>query len=242
MCKTVTSRMPAFEYCGTQNRVKLICTIFVVGAATCALSSAQTSGPILYPKGEVTVNGKLSTRPSPLFVGDKIQTAAISSATLTALGSNVLVFPNSSLIYESNRVEIGCGEVSITTVVKRMSATVSNLTVSATSDAAKYEISHSSGRLQIAAREGSIEIGDGMQKTALDVGKAITFNTGNECSAPPATSPTTSQNPSAGANTAGISKAKIWLLAGGGGGAAIAAIAISHGGGSSKQPISPVQP
>jgi hypothetical protein len=234
--------MPASENRGTPNPVKLTFTVFLVAIVSSALSSAQTGGPILYPKGEVTVNGKLSTRPSPLFVGDKIQTAAMSSATLTALGSNVLVFPSSSLVYESNRVEIGCGQVSITTVVKRMSARVSNLMVSATSDAAKYEISHTGGRLQIAAQEGSVEIGDGAQTTALDGGKAITFTTGNECSAAVSSSETPSETRSIETKTAGFGKGKVLLLVGGAGGAAVAAIVISHGGGNSKPPISPVQP
>jgi hypothetical protein len=201
--------------------------------------AADTDGPILTPKGNVTINGKKTTRPTALFSGDTIQTTDDSSASMTALGSSMLVSANSLFTYGSNVVEVGCGDVLITTVVKRTSAKVSNLAITPATDIAKFEITRSAGRLQISAHEGAVGINDGTQTTRLDPGKVISFNSVGEClpSRPANEHPLHSE-------TMNASKGKIFGLVAAGGGATGIGIAVSQHGGGNKAPaaISPAVP
>src|SRR5438045_3664237 len=91
--------------------------LFLVFLLPASQMAAQTNGPMLYPAGKVLVDGKDVTTPMGLFAGDKVQTAASSNASLTALGSTVLLSPSTSLTYNQGALEMGCGHLLVTTVV-----------------------------------------------------------------------------------------------------------------------------
>src|SRR5579871_1858690 len=166
-----------------ERRSRLCCLLSCALALIVPVSqaAAQADSPMLYPKGKVIVDGKEAGRPMALFPGEKVQTAPGASASLTALGSSVLLSPNTSLTYDNNTLQIGCGDVLVTTAVKRMAASVANLNIVANSDVAKYQITRSNGKLEIASREGSINVNDGVQTTSLDAGKVLSFSAGNDC-------------------------------------------------------------
>jgi ethanolamine utilization protein EutA (predicted chaperonin) len=152
----------------------------------------------------------------------------------------LLLSPNTSLTYGENSFDMGCGEVLVTTVVKRMTARVANLTVTPNSDVAKYQIVRASGKLEIATREGSISVSDGVQTTSLDSGKQISFSAGNDC---PLAATAADQSSTASSKPVSISKGKIAAIvlgAAGAGGAGIA-LALSKGG-AGRPPASPSQP
>jgi hypothetical protein len=200
--------------------------------------AAQTSGSMLYPKGNVLVDGRQVNNPQALFAGDKVQTDASASASLTTVGSTVLLSPGTFLTYNPSALEMGCGQLLVTTVVNRMAARVANLTVTANSDVAKYEISRASGKLEIATREGRINVNDGTQTTSLGAGMLISFSASNDCPLPaaPDQSPTPSSKPVT------VSKGKIAAIALGAAGAAGAGIALALSRGGSKTPVSPSVP
>jgi hypothetical protein len=199
--------------------------------------AAQTNNPMLYPKGEVSINGKKTARATAVFSGDVVKTGADSSASLAALGSTMLVSPNSVFTYRSNAVDVDCGGMLVTTVVKRMAAKVANLSITPASDVAKYEITRSAETLEIASREGSIGISDGTQTTVLDPGKVIRFKSPGECS------PVMTAGPnSATSGSVSVGKGKIAGLLLGGGAAAGIAVALSHRGSADKQSVSPAAP
>jgi hypothetical protein len=76
--------------------------------------AAQANGPMLYPSGKVLLNGKDVNAPIGLFAGDKVQTSSSASASLTAVGSTVLLSPNSFLTYRPSALEMGCGHLLVT--------------------------------------------------------------------------------------------------------------------------------
>ncbi|HEX6908249.1 MAG TPA: hypothetical protein VF154_16655, partial [Terriglobales bacterium] len=53
------------------RRVLIFCVAFLLPASQLA---AQTASPMLYPKGEVLVDGRDTSGPIALFAGDKVQT------------------------------------------------------------------------------------------------------------------------------------------------------------------------
>ncbi|HSB74403.1 MAG TPA: hypothetical protein VLC12_02065, partial [Terriglobales bacterium] len=139
---------------------------------------------MLYPNGKVTVDGKPVSAPLGLFAGDKVQTEAAAGASLTAPGSTVLLSPNTVLTYGASGLQLGCRHLLVTTLVNRMGSRVANLSITPTSDVAKYEITRANGKLEIVTREGSINVNDGTQTTALGAGKLMSFSAGNDCPLP----------------------------------------------------------
>jgi hypothetical protein len=210
--------------------------VFLLPASQLA---AQTNGPMLYPTDKVLVDGKDVTAPIGLFAGDKVQTAASATASLTALGTTVLLFPNTSLTYSQGALEMGCGHLLATTVVNRLSSRVANLTISPSSDVAKYEITRAGGKLEIATREGTLNVNDGVQTTSLGTGKVISFSTGdNDC--PLAEAP--DQNSAPASKSVSLSKGKIAAIVLGAAGAAGLGLAVALSRGGSKTPVSPSVP
>lgn len=210
--------------------------VFLLPASQIA---AQTNGPMLYPQGKVLVDGKDVNAPIGLFAGDKVQTAASATASLTALGATVLLSPNTILTYSQGALEMGCGHLLVTTVVNRLSSRVANLTITPGSDVAKYEITRASGKLEIATREGTINVNDGVQTTSLGVGKVISFSAGNDC---PLADVAPDQAPAPASKPVTLSKGKIAAIALGGAGAVGVGLALALSRGGSKTPVSPSVP
>jgi hypothetical protein len=209
--------------------------VFLLPASQIA---AQTNGPMLFPQGKVLVDGKYVNAPIGLFAGDKVQTAASATASLTAVGTTVLLSPNTVLTYGQGALELGCGHLLVTTVVNRLSSRVANLSITPGSDVAKYEITRASGKLEIATREGSINVNDGVQTTSVGAGKVISFSADNDC--PLAAAP--DQTPASASEPVSLSKGKIAAIALGGAGAVGLGLALALSRGGSKTPVSPSVP
>lgn len=209
--------------------------IFLLPASQLA---AQSAGPMLYPKGKVLVDGKEVNAPIGLFAGDKVETSASGAASLTALGSTVLLSPATSFTYNRGSLQMGCGHVLVTTLANRLSSRVANLVITPGSDVAKYEITRASGKLDITTREGSINVNDGVQTTNLGTGKMISFSAGNDC--PLASAPI--QTPDSASHPVSMGKGKIAAIVLGSAGAAGAGLALALSRGGSKTPVSPSAP
>ncbi len=210
--------------------------VFLLPASQIA---AQTTGPMLFPQGKVLVDGKDINAPIGLFAGDKVQTAASATASLTAVGTTVLLSPNTVLTYGQGALEMGCGHLLVTTVVNRLSSHVANLTITPGSDVAKYEITRAGGKLEIATREGAINVNDGVQTTSVGAGKLISFSTGSDC---PAADAAPDQTPAPASKPVSLSKGKIAAIALGGAGAVGVGLALALSRGGSKAPVSPSVP
>jgi hypothetical protein len=215
--------------------VLVLLLVFLLPASQLA---AQSEGPMLYPQGKVLVDGRDINSPTALFTGDKVQTAASATASMTALGSTVLLSSGTSLTYNQGALEMACGHLLVTTVVNRLSSRVANLIITANSDVAKYEITRASGKLEIVAREGTINVNDGVQTTSLGVGKVISFSAGSDC--PLADAP--DQTPDPSSSHVSLSKGKIVAIALGGAAAVGVGLALALSRGSTKTPVSPSVP
>ena len=212
--------------------------IFLVFLLPATQLSAQTQGPMLYPHGKVLVDGRDINRPTALFTGDKVQTAASATASMTAVGATVLLSPGTSLTYNQDALEIGCGHMLVTTVLNRLSSRVANLLITANSDVAKYEITRDSGKLEIVTREGTVNVNDGVQTTSLGMGKVISFSARNECPL----GDVQNQSPASTSSHVSLSKGKIAAIALGGAGAVGVGLALALSRGGSKTPVSPSVP
>jgi hypothetical protein len=213
--------------------------LLMAGLLPASQLAAQTGGPMLYPQGKVLVDGRQVNAPLGLFAGDRVQTSAEASASLTALGSSVLLSPNTFFTYGQGALEVGCGHLLVTSVANRLASRVANLVITPASDVAKYEITRANGKLEIATREGSINVNDGVQTTSLGTGKVISFSAGSECPLAAAAAPG-ADDPSS--PPVSVSKGKIAAIALGAAGAVGIGLAVALSRGGSKPPVSPSVP
>jgi hypothetical protein len=124
--------------------------------------------------GHAMVNGSVIPSSSALFDGDVIATAVASAATIDANGSMVLVMPNSSVQFKGNYLDMGNGDVVVTTS-KGMAVKVGKFTISpAATQSAKFEVSHVGGMVIISARQGSLNFSDGKNTETIAEGQQMT--------------------------------------------------------------------
>ncbi len=109
-----------------------------------------------------------------IFVGDKIETARSSAAVITSEGSTVLVPARTTVLFGDNVIDVGCGGALVTTV-RGMSARLMSHRVGIypTDTYAKFELNTAHGNLQIAVREGSVNVVESGTKELPENSKVI---------------------------------------------------------------------
>lgn len=155
--------------------------------ATTLVAQSPAPAPMANPsamlasQGDVSVNGRKVPSSIALFKGDRVQTGENSVATLTAKGASVLLFSQTTLTYDGNYVEMGCGAAALSLTGNAITARVQNLLITPTSDSSKIEITKINGKLQIGAREGTLSVDDGTQKAQVETGKSLNFENTGDC-------------------------------------------------------------
>lgn len=124
-------------------------------------------------QGTVTVNGAVVPNSTTIFAGDKIQTSANSTATISAQGTVIQLDPNTSAIFSDKALDLGCGGATVTTTMGQV-VRVSGITITpASQGTTKFRVSQSNGTLKITAEQGSIVVDDGA-KHMLSAGQSLT--------------------------------------------------------------------
>ena len=210
--------------------VLVICIISLLPTVVFASGAAM-----LTTAGHATVNGNDSPSSSAVFNGDVIATAVDAAATIDSAGSMVLVMPNSSVQFKGNAVDMGNGDVVVTTS-KAMAVKVGKFTITpAAGQSAKFEVSHAAGMVVISARQGSLNISDGRNTQVLQEGQQTTRSDSGELAAK-------AETPASGTSAVHMSRTTAMLLAGGVlAGGAVAAILIATPG-STIHSVSPANP
>jgi hypothetical protein len=148
--------------------------------------SFASNSAVLTRMGPNNTNGSTGSESSALFAGDVVATQSNSAATINAEGSMVLVQPDSSVQFQDNAVNMDNGDVLVTTW-KGMAVKVGRFTIApAASGPSKFEVSDSGGVVQIAARQGALNINDGATTSVLAEGLQTTQS--EDQGAPPAAS------------------------------------------------------
>lgn len=157
-----------------------ICWVMIV-ATPAALIAADSGGAMLYGRGPVWLNGKLLPRSSAVFPGDLIQTQPESLATLDALGSGVIVLPDSLVKVEANAVSIEHGSVSVATS-HGMVARAKEVTVTPASDKwTEFEVADANGTIQVIASKGEVNVNCGKGTVTLSEGEQATPDQSGNC-------------------------------------------------------------
>lgn len=210
----------------------IACLVLFLPACLLAADSAMltTSERAARPVG----NSEL--RSAALFVGDTVSTRPDSVASINADGSMVLVLADSSLQFEGNSLNMSHGGVVVTTT-QAMAVRAGKLTIAPLAQrSAKFEVSDSDGLVQIAAREGALEINDGTSTTILQEGQQTTRQDSDQAGAHK-----TTKGAAPGGNGFHMSRKTALIIFGGAAAAGTtAALLLTTGNGS--HPVSPATP
>jgi hypothetical protein len=153
----------------------------MIAVTPAALVAADSGAAMLYGRGEVWLNGKPLPRSSAVFPGDLIQTLPESLATLDALGSGVIVLPDSLVKFEANAVSVERGSVSVATS-HGMVATSREVTVTPASDKwTEFEVADMNETVRVVASKGEVNVNCGKGTATLYEGDEATSDKSGNC-------------------------------------------------------------
>ncbi len=157
-----------------QNVSKFLACVMAVMLPS-ATMSAETHAAMLYASSTVQLNGVVAERASAVFSGDRIETPANSTVTLTAPGSTVTVGPSSSLVYEGAAMRLHSGAMIVSTQ-SGMKMAVDKLLVSPAVERSqsRYGVIRGDGQVMIAALHGAVLVTDGSNTTLVADGNTAT--------------------------------------------------------------------
>ena len=209
----------------------LACLVLFLPACLLAANSAM----LTTSEREAGPTGNNELRSAALFVGDTVSTRPDSVASINAEGSMILVLADSSLQFEGNSLNMSHGGVVVTTT-QAMAVRAGKLTIAPLAQrSAKFEVSDSDGLVQIAAREGALEINDGATTTILQEGQQTTRQESDQASGHK-----TTKGAAPGGNGFHISKKTALIIGGAAAAGTTAALLLTTGNGS--HPVSPATP
>jgi len=209
----------------------LACLVLFLPACLLAANSAM----LTTSEREAGPTGNNELRSAALFVGDTVSTRPDSVASINADGSMILVLADSSVQFEGNSLNMSRGGVVVTTT-QAMAVRAGKLTIAPLAQrSAKFEVSDSDGLVQIAAREGALEINDGASTTILQEGQQTTRQESDQASGHK-----TTKGAAPGGNGFHISKKTALIIGGAAAAGTTAALLLTTGNGS--HPVSPAAP
>jgi hypothetical protein len=144
--------------------------------------TAQAVPAILNVQGSANVNGNPVPGHGNLFPGDRLQTMAGSSATVTADGMSVNIPENSSIVFGDNKLDLSCGGATVSTIKGTLIRSV-GLVIKPVTNAAKFSVFNTQDGLTIAPAEGSVTVDDGKgQPITVQQGQSFTRKMNTGCS------------------------------------------------------------
>jgi hypothetical protein len=177
-------------------------------------SFSADSGAMLFPRGNVSVNGTTQSRSTALFAGDKVVTGGDSGVLLTSRGNSVQLAANTKMTFSGDALDMTDGGATVTTS-SGLRAQALNLKVApAASTGGRYMLVHRGNTVAVAALQGQLRLDDGRQQMLLEPGKAMTFKV-DPTGEPQATPGAKTGGSSVGiSNAAAVTVASVAALAG----------------------------
>ncbi len=145
------------------------CALLLLCPMSLLASPAQGT---VHAQGTVRVNGSNVPASTTIFAGDKVETLANSSATISAQGTMIQLDPNSSAIFSDKALDLGCGSALVTTSMGAV-VRVAGITITpASQGTTKFRVSQSNGILKIGVEQGSAVVDDGA-KHVVNAGHSL---------------------------------------------------------------------
>ena len=190
----------------------LMCALLL--ALPASLTAADSAAAMLYANGTAWINGSSVPKSSAIFVGDLVQTNADSIADIKAIGSDVVVLPDSLVQLQSNAITLEHGGITVRTA-KSMAAQVGSLRITPTAGSwTVFQVTDTDSTIHILARTGNLTLSDG---TTVPEGQETTRDENSKKkkrqAAPAAAGPGILNTPIAiGAGAGAIAGVTAWVL------------------------------
>ncbi len=140
-----------------------------------AMSAAPAQGTV-QAQGTVTVNGTPVPNTTAIFEGDQIQTAAASTAVISAQGLMVQLEPSTTAIFTAHTLDLGCGEAVVTTSVGTIVWLAGIAVMPAAQNITKVRVSQMNGAVKITALENWSVVNDGTIRQTLAPAQSVSFH------------------------------------------------------------------
>src|SRR4051812_4265213 len=122
---------------------------------------AEVAPAILNVQGSANVNGTpVAQHGGNIFPGDRLQTMAASNANITGDSFSLTIQENSSVVYGDNKLDLGCGGTTVTTM-RGTEVRAVGLVVKPVGVTAKFAVFNNSQGLTINPSQGSVTVDDG---------------------------------------------------------------------------------
>jgi hypothetical protein len=144
-----------------------------------AVLNASVAQGVVQVQGSVTVNGRPVSNSTSVFAGDRIQTAAASSATLSSQGVMMQIQPDTTAIFNANSLDLGCGSATVSTSVGTMVRVGNIVATPASPNTTRIQVSQMNGTVKITARDNWAVVNDGHIRQTLAPGQSVTFTRPN---------------------------------------------------------------
>jgi hypothetical protein len=120
------------------------------------------------------VNGTGIPKSSAIFPGDMIQTRPDALANIIATGTNIIVYSDSLIEYQGDKIKIDRGGMTVTTS-RGMAMQAGDVTIKpALNSQTEYEVTDSDGTLHVIAHKGDVLIADDTTTGTLPQGQQAT--------------------------------------------------------------------
>ncbi len=162
------------------------CVLLLLTPVTLLAAPAQGT---VQAQGTVRVNGSNVPGSTTIFSGDKVETLANSTATISSQGTMIQLDPNSSAIFSDKALDLGCGSALVTTSTGAVTRVAGISVTPSGQGTTKFRVSQGGGTLKITVEEGSAVVDDGT-KHPLSAGQSLSRQTpGGVCGPVTTTTP-----------------------------------------------------
>ncbi|MGH9524038.1 MAG: hypothetical protein ACRD3E_16060 [Terriglobales bacterium] len=201
----------------------------------CSLSPlplpAQGAGAMLYATGQVTVNGHAAANSIAIFPGDHVVVGPNSSATISAQLFSAQVAGQSDVTWEQQAIAFRNGSLTVAAQAP-WQVHIGEMTVSLGPEMSKVEVIQREDVALVKLEQGSANLNEAGQTTALKVGFTVARPHVMVASTPASSVPA----------AAGAHSSHIGIIAVAAGGAAAAGIGLGLRGHGTQTPVSPSVP
>lgn len=136
---------------------------------------------ILSVQGSANVNGTPVAQHGNIFPGDRLQTMNGSTANITADSFSVSIPENSSVVFGDNKLDLGCGGTTVTTL-RGTEVRAVGLVIKPVGVSAKFSVFNNSQGLTINPSQGAVTIDDGKgQPITVEQAQSYTRHVNSGC-------------------------------------------------------------
>ncbi len=156
------------------SRVSKVLSLVLAIVLPTSLLCAETHAAMVFASGMASLNGSALARSTAVFAGDVLETSKNSALIINANGSTVQVGASSRVQFQGDSIDVNSGAAQVTTS-NGLKVHTDTLTVAPMNRTAKYQVTRGTGKVLVAALNGSVAVSNGKVSDVLTAGEAKSY-------------------------------------------------------------------